>query len=259
MKKLRTLSGLLFGSVFFLMLLVGSAGEHSTAEAPVRVMPNFDFKPPQEGSSASNGISLVLLQPRYDSEYLRYYRHTEPHKSFIQNMATDFVELLAAKGFAYVGPIGSHDELVHSQKKNADLVLQVEMTWVETGMQSALRYKDTYNYLTKQTIRKYYYDGQGSFGGRLNMWLYEPFTVQKVWVKAINIEPASVIYKSQFSYDSEDIPDTDPSVWNAIVPEMEKIYNKILATAWNHLDVEELEQVKKEANEISENSGYRRN
>jgi hypothetical protein len=269
MNKVTTTSLLVFGISFFVALLIGSNSSKNATSLPIQVTPNFDFKPPVEGAGKPTGISLILLHPRYDKEYLKYYRGTEPDKTFIENMGSDFVEMLVARGFTYVGPIASYDDLVYSQKKNSDLVMEVEMSWEANGLQNALRVQNYTDYITKQVTRKYWYDGQGSLGGRLNMWLYEPFTQQKVWVKAINIPASPIYYKTYYRYEQDrvlvsgtnqiHIPETDPLLWNALVPEMEKIYKSMLNTAWNHLEPEELKQIKKEANEIGVKSGYNRN
>ena len=132
---------------------------------------------------------------------------------------------------------------------------------------NALKYTDSYNPLTKSTVRRYFYDGEGAVSGRLNMWLYEPFTAEKVWAKAINIPGATMTIRTERKYDRSNVsyrgdqivlPESDPLFWNTLVPHLEDIYTKILKTAWNHLDPVELTNKKADAKKIRDNSTFKR-
>jgi len=63
-------------------------------------------------------------------------------KTFIEHMGSDFAEMLTARGFTYEGPIPTYDELVYAQKKNDDMILEVEMNWtlMASGKLSSLRW-----------------------------------------------------------------------------------------------------------------------
>jgi hypothetical protein len=257
MSKSHRLKFIFAGASVFVLLLLGSIG--TKPPPPIQVSPRFDFIPPVSGDIASNGIDLILLQPVYDKQFVDAGLYVEPFRTFIEHMGTDIVEMLVARGFRYVGPIPDDDQVVFSQKKNADLTLKVEMSWEQSGLESALRRRSYTPYLSQVPIVEYYWDGLVNIGCRLNMWLYEPFTRQKVWVKAISIPPIPVMFKTYRRYQSDRVPYSDPALWNTIVPEMEKMYTQILNTMWTHLDPEELQQIKREALEIGKNSGYQRN
>lgn len=252
------------GFVGLLLLLIASSPKPSKV-VPL-VQPSFDFTPPAEDQDKQD-ISLIFMQPKFDKDFLRYYRGTQPYKSFIENMGTDFVEMLVARGYSYIGPILQYDELVFSQKENAHMVLEVEMGWEMSGLDNALRYTDSYNPLTKSTVRRYFYDGEGALSGRLNMWLSEPFTGEKVWVKAINIPGTTMSIRTERKYDRSNVsyrgdqvvlPESDPLFWNTLVPHLEDIYDKMLKTAWNHLDPVELTNKKADAKKIKDNSTFKR-
>lgn len=230
---------------------VATAPEKAVTKRPVK----FDYNAPTEGYVKSNEISFILLNPKFGGKYAKDYTgQEEPDRTFLESMASDFAEMLTARGYRYDGPIGTYDELVYSQKKNADLILEVEMDWSLQG--DYLKESSYYDATTKTSKPAYYYDGMMTLGGRLNMYFSEPFTKQRVWVKAINVTPETFAIKTKKKYTSPNFYREDGEAWNIITTYMEKIYTKTLTTAWNHLDPEELKQKKVEATEIKKNSGF---
>jgi hypothetical protein len=232
-----------------------------TTKRPVQTPPpmtamKFDYVPPTEGITKSNDIKFSLIKPRF-APSIKWIPE-DPFKTFIGNMSTDFVEMLSARGYPYIGPYESYDEMVYNDKKTTDLVLETEVDFQITGdylKQNSFQVYDVNHFITKT---EYYYDGQATITGNVNLIFSEPFTKTKVWVKSVPIEPTTYYLKSYYRYNASVIPNTDPQVWNTTVENLEAIYTKTLRTAWNHLEPDELKVKKKEAGEIKANSGFQK-
>jgi hypothetical protein len=117
-----------------------------------------------------------------------------------------------------------------------------------------LKYSTSMDYITKQIVYIYCYDGELTLSGKVNLQLSEPFTSIKVWVKSVPIEPTMFYVKSHYKYKDKNIPVTDFAIWNTVVENLKLIYGKSLKTPWDHLDPEELKVKKSEAAEIKKSS-----
>ena len=242
----------------FIAAVAGSCSLFSSAEKtppPATKPMSFDYSPPAEGITKSNKIKFALINPRYVATFKD--ANTDPYKTFVKNMGSDFVEMLTARGYPYMGPYTTTDEMVYSDKKGTDLLLETEVDIQFTG--TPLKYSTYKDYSTKQTVYQYFYDGDVNMSGKVNLIFSEPFTKTKVWVKSVPIDPVTFYIKSFYKYKDKNIPDTDPMVWNTLVDNLEASYQKVLQTSWNHLQPEELEVKKKEATEIKQNSGFIKN
>jgi hypothetical protein len=224
---------------------------------PAMIPMRFDYTPPTEGVTKSNEIKFALINPRFVPSFT--YPTLDPYRTFVKNMGADFVEMLSARGYPYAGPYQSIDEMVYSDKKSTDLILETEVDLQFSGDGLSPKYSENTDYVTHQTTYSYYLDGVVTLSGKLNLTCSEPFTHTKVWVKSIPIEPTTFAWKSYNKYTNKNIPVTDPTIWNALVENMESISQKSLKTAWNHLDPEELKVKKNEAAEIKKNSGFIKN
>lgn len=256
------------GSIFCISIILHacSAFKGSTATPPLeRVTMQFDYQPPVEGYAKSNSISFILMNPKYAQD--EDDTNQEPFVTFAKNMSKDFEEMLTQRGYTYKGPYDTYDELVYAEKKSTDFILEVEIDFSWQGAKDALysKNKSTYNYSTKQTTTTTYwgFDGNVSLGGKLNLTLTEPQTKTKLWVKSIPMPDQNFLLKSEKMYTAPNgklnIPYSDVGMFNSVVPPMEAIYDKALQLAWNHLDPEELKIKQKEAEEIRNDAGFKKN
>jgi len=255
MKKLFLLSMLLFALSSFEFL--GCSAGLKQDNPPPNLKPlNFGYLPPTEGITKSNEITFSLIDPKYVETFRE--SNTDPYKTFASNMSKDFVAMLSARGYPYKGPYSKIDQMVYGEKKSTDLVIIPEIELQFTG--NYVMTKKSINLLSSSPSGiEYYADGDVSLSGKLNLVFAEPFTLTKIWVKSIQIDPITYRLKSYYAYTTPDIPINDPLVWNTMVDNLNVIYQKILSTAWNHLEPEELKLKKEEANEIKRNSGFLKN
>lgn len=235
--------------IVFTLLFIASATEQ---KVPIqRKIAQFDYAPPSEGFEKSDKVSFILLAPRYAPGF--QYGFSEPYVSFTKSMASDFEEMLTARGYTYKGPYPTYDELVYNDKKTSDLILEVE---VDMKIMNAGLLKSFVNY-SKRTV--YYADGEFTIDGKLNLIAYEPFTREKVWTKSVPIAPARRRVTSENKYYDIGSVNGDAAVWNAVVDALQEPYAGTMRQAWNHLDPHEMEVLKKQAGEIKKNSGFIKN
>jgi len=220
-----------------------------------RVYANYDFEPPTENvEKAISKTSFILMRPQLAANVKK---GVSPGKSFLDNMESDFSEMLIARGFTYKGPLDNYDELVYSDKRDHDLVMEVELYWETKG--DYIKSSDVNDLFDEGTTVRYYEaKGECTYQGKLNIYLSEPFTHTKVFAKSVQIPSTSFQVKSQKRYKSIVELEKDVLYNNTFDRNYEKTYKDILNTAWKHLDPREIETKRKEANEIKKQSSFKR-
>jgi hypothetical protein len=241
-------------SILVLLFFIGCSSSSKKENTPKLMPLSFDFKPTVDAGNQSNEITFGLIAPSFVETFTE--KNKEPYKTYAKNMERDFIEMLTARGYRYKGPFNSLDELVYSDKKEIDLLINPTIDLQFTG--NPLKQGTYHDYSQGKDFAEYYYEGEVSMTGTMNLTFAEPFTNTKIWVKSVNTDPTSFMLKSG-SYTAPQIPDTDPLVWNSLVTNMEKTYQRTLQMAWNHLEPAELLQKKAESVEIKKNSGFIKN
>ena len=217
-----------------LLLLAGCSFFKVTPKEPPpsKKPPSFDYRPPTEGVTRSNEITFILLNPRYAEDFQS--KTLPPYSTLVESMKGDFEEMLVARGYPYKGPYREYDELVYSDKKNADLILEAEVSYEFTGAQSALKKEQKYDVVTKQYHYVYYYDGDVTLSGRIELSASEPFTKTVVWRKSVPLSSETFRLRSYHKYDGIP-PDDDPLIWNSIVSVLEEQYIKAMKLSLIHI------------------------
>ncbi len=241
----------LYSSLLVILIVTGSLLVGcKTTPPPVSQTMRFDFKPIEQ--SEPKQVNIALVRPRFVNSFKQ--ANEDPFKTFASNMETDFLEMITSRGYTYIGPFGTYDEMVYADKKGTDLILEVELDFQVAGQ--PLRSQEI-TWPTVYTI--YWYDGEVTLSGKLTYYLSEPFTKTKVMVKSIAMESKTFLLKSYEKYKGPNIPHTDPYVWNSLIEILEPAYNNMLQNSWRYLEPEELTVKKAEANEIKQNSGFIKN
>lgn len=246
--------------IAFGILYFGSAKQPAAIPPPPLVPIKFDFTPPA-ASGTPNDITFALVRPRFSQAFSRLSTR-QPFSAFAENMGPDFLEILHSRGFSYIDPIASTDEMVYADKKNTDLILEVEVDLnvrLSDAIQVSSRKLYYYDGRQPETVYDYYFDGPASVSGKINLVCLEPFTNTKIWVKSIAIPSTSFDLKSFKKYPDENVPFNDPLLWNTLVANLEVAYTGSLQAVWNQLDPQELLVKKGEADEIKKNSGFIKN
>lgn len=244
---MKNLSLLVIVSLAFFIGCSASKSKKSPQLKPL----TFHFAPPST-SEESNDITFGLISPMFIDSFEE--SQLDPFKTYAKNMENDFIAMLTARGYKIKGPFSNTEQLVYSDKKEIDLLIQPVIDLQFTG--NILKQGSTHDYSTGQDYPIFFYDGELTMTGIMNLSFNEPFTNTKIMVQSLKTDPVSFKMKSYNEYAAENIPLTDPLVWNSLSDNLTKLYGKTLQTVWNHLEPAELLQKKAESVEIKKNSGF---
>lgn len=217
----------------------------------------YDFSPP-DIETPKEKITFLLINPTITQSIDRLYLKRNPFSTFTKNMGIDFEELMVAKGMLVKGPYESYESVVFSDKNEADLCFEPEIDLQFTGNALKTKLGATNIYGQSITPASYYYDGNMNLIGKLNLFIYEPHTKVKLWIKSVPLKSEEFYLKSKYRYNGTNIPLTDPGIWTTINETLNAMYRTALLTSWRHLDMNELKLKVAEAKKIAEKAGYGR-
>ncbi|MFZ1321994.1 MAG: hypothetical protein WAT71_10605 [Ignavibacteria bacterium] len=240
-------------SIILMIVFFGCSASKNSSAPKLKPL-TFHFTPPST-TSESNDITFGLISPMYVESFKE--SNQEPFITYAKNMENDFIAMLTARGYKFKGPFSNTEQLVYSDKKDIDLLIQPVIDLQFTG--AALIQDTDLDWTTGKERPIFYYDGDLSVTSTMNLSFTEPFTNTKIWVKSLKTDPMTFKLKSSGKYYVQEIPNTDLLVWNTLSDKLNIVYDKTLQTVWNHLEPEELMQKKTESAEIKKNSGFIKN
>lgn len=247
MKKIFSISTLL------IILTACISPKQTTTATPLiqRIPARFDFSPPSRAQAGSTNIAIAMVKPSYVGKNPEYF--VNPFNEMAVNMASDFDELLTAKGFTIRGPFGSRDEMTYNDKLNSSFILEIG---IELNPQYNRRYIRTAhspsfaeimldkNAPTTYTNKMY---GQVTLGGNLVIKAKSAQYGELLWTKSIALESSSFACPGQITWTG--VPNVneelnkDDLVYNTLSRELEKLYSKALNLAWQQIDPAEMKTV----------------
>jgi hypothetical protein len=256
-KKLKNHVLSLLGLSFAAFLFIASASSKQstgTVQSLVeKVHAKFDFSPPSREKIGSAGITIAMVKPTYvhkNPEYL-----VPPFNDMASGMASDFDELLIAKGFTIKGPFGSRDEMTFNDKENSSFILEIDIELTFAGADSriytTIEHAPSFaeSVVNKYARSTYTYKvyGQIILGGKLVIKAKSARYGELLWTKSIDLEGSSFACPGQNEYPGKPEFHTelnqDALVYNTISRELEKLYSKALNLAWQQIDAAEMKTV----------------
>lgn len=230
--------------------MIGCAPRSTTKEEGA-APPTFSWTPPTTATAASAGVTFAIVGAAYSEN--QPWAGQWPFTDFSKNMALDFQQLVAARGFTVKGPFASYDEMAYPDKKGSDLVLQPTLD-VQIG---ATNVRSTTNIKILGT-NTYSLEGDATVSGRVTLFLKESLSKEQMWVKSIQLPPSTVHWEGSNEYQTP--PTTadlsDPAITKLLGKTMETYYHTVMEAAWKYLDPEEMRGVKKQADEIKAKKVY---
>lgn len=234
-----------------LVLIVLSSCVTTKTPIPPKHIPSFDFTPPIREQVNSKGITVALIKTHFNGKRLptadKIRLRKPPYTDFKDAVSNDLEEILTAKGVTILGPFSTHDEMVYSDKQNADMLIKVD---IELKERKNYRTKTFSTYSGNNYYRVY---GGVQISGKLNLTIMDPIDKEKFFKKSIELEPKDVQFGEPLSrwYSNPslaELMEADPNVYNPIVKALEDYYSGTLEKVWNHIDARELEDIKKQIN-----------
>jgi hypothetical protein len=243
------------------MLFWASAPQKITVNTPPSIKaPSYDYEPPSKVAAKSSQVVFLLVDPAYQEKFA--YSSFKVFSDFSKAMSADYNESLTAKGYSVRGPFEYYDQVVYNDKKESDLLLQVEIDFDINA--SNINWTYTPQYVSGKGNRAVYKDAYSYAGffilsGKVNLVASEPLTREKLWAKSIPLKQKEVrITPFYLSPDKRFNTgfSQDPGVINPMIEALQDYYKQVFNTSWNHLDPNELSPLKKEVLEIREKKKY---
>lgn len=236
--------------IFTVIALTFLAGCATTATQ--RYTPRFDYSPPKQAKPAAANITFAVVNASYPDRLPLF-------KEFSENMSKDFFEILTARGFTVRGPFHTYDDITFPDKKGSDLILipdlqinpdATNVKW-EQSLVSALL----------PGPPRFTGSGTVTITGRVNLVIAESLSREKMWTKSVDLPPVRVPIEETQSYsmpgaNMQLLIENESTIYNGVAKALEAQYKAILDRAYAYLDPDEIQLVKKQAQEIRAKKVY---
>lgn len=236
------------------ILLTGCFSTKNTTTIPQleqRIPAKFDFSPPSRVQAGATQLTIAMVKPNYVGKNAEYF--VPPFNEMAVRMASDFDELLNAKGFTIRGPFGSRDEMTYNDKVNSSFILEIG---IELNPQYKREFTTTTHspsfgelLLNKNAPTTYTNKMTGSvtLGGNLVVKARSAQYGELLWTKSIALDPSSFECPGQITWrgvpNMDEELNKDDLVYNTLSRELEKLYIKALDLAWQQIDPAEMKTV----------------
>lgn len=250
MKSVKN-AGIVAFCLLMMTILTGCEVLAKNTAEPVYV-PNFEWAPPEQSAVGSAGVTFIIVNPGYgevtnDStwQYSPLYQD-QLFVDFAKNLAGDFNELLAARGYTVRGPFAQFDEIPFPDKKGSDLTLYPVIT---------LNLRNTISKNDKNIIAGYDVAGTSNVSYTISFAVRESLSKELMWTKKLEYPAKNYSWDytqvsgSRYTtllteIQTNQIPRT---ALNDLARTLETTYREILTKAWAYLDPEEMRSLKKQA------------
>jgi hypothetical protein len=247
----KTYSVLISLIVYFLFIGC-DAPSHMGGDGSVKVA-NFSFVPEHTETPKSHNIAFVLINPSYAPSF--YYRSYSPFSDFAKAMGNDVQQLIIARGFSIFGPYTTPDELIYSDKKNSDIILEIDIE-PDINIQNVKATPHFKYGLYGTSTYVHTFDGTVIMQGKIDLTAKAVWNNEILWKKSIPLPTKSFEVNSYKKYVDNMFNRTfaanDAGVVNPFVDALEDYYKTVMQTVYAHLDPDEMKDVKKQADEIRE-------
>lgn len=235
--------------VFSLLFVIStsSAMAKSSQEEVNKYVANFNYTPASQAAPGSVGVTFAVGNVNYQSGSKTPWFSAPQFANLDKAIKEDLSKLLTAKGFTVRGPFDSYDLIPYSDKKAVDLYLTptVEMSIVHKDTKAA-----------PGGIASWTYTGNIEISGKINLALREIVTVELMWSKSIPFTKVEFPYSipNQRTFDYNAFPYN--LIMNDVAKGIEKQYPDLMAAFWKLIDPEEMQIIKKQAQELKSKKGY---
>jgi len=254
----------LLGLVAAVAWMLACAASHRSIEAPVPT-DNYTFTKyqiPETKPPASVPVTVAVVNTDVDEvERLGLRKFVE---SFSDFLGSSLDEIIVAKGMTAKGPYDSLDMITYPDKKGSDLTL-TEKLFISPGRSEQI-----------STERVSINSGSGrnvlcdmiTFEATFKVWITlemrEPLSGEKMWVKKIDLGTHTEEYQKAFAFTYRDggktmVRRSKPlfdTREDTIARLFDTLYPKIMETAWNYLNTDEMLMLKKTGKEIRKVKRY---
>ncbi len=233
-----------------LALLSGCVTAVSQKAAPPSYTPNFHFAPPASSTTDAQ-VTIALINPNFASQTVA----SEIFPEFSSNMASDFQQLISARGYKFKGPYRSYDMMVYGDKQVSDLLMTASIDMPATI--SDISVTTIVNILGGP--RQYQIKtAHVRLSGNVALAITEPLTQMKLWVKEVPVPTTEFEFQGQTKYSEPPGPvnAAEPDLRSKLGRALEQTYRNVMQASWDYLDPQEMRALKAQAQEIRKKAGF---
>ena len=241
--------------VVFALLFIASASQKKIVTT--RIVPDFAFVPPSTAEIGSTGIKIAMFDPAFTGNFS--YSNKSLFKTFRENMGKDLQSIITAKGNILKGTFEAYDFMTYSDKNDCELGLFVDIDMHLNETSGGWKQNAPYNTGFGMTEGNAVYAGTINISGKINMYIVETFSRQKLLIKSLPIPQTdlSVSTEEMYPYATVGyIPVEDVGVYNPLSKGLSSFYKDAMKRAWDMLDKEELLHIKAQCPQIRKDGGF---
>ena len=242
--------------IVFAVLFIASASQKKLVS--VKVVPDFAFTPPTTVPIGSTGIKIAMFDPAFSGSFS--YSNKSLFKTFRESLGKDIQSIISAKGNILKGPFEAYDFMTYSDKNECDLGLfvEIDMHLTETSGKWDQIAPVYYGYgVTTAGSAKY--TGTINISGKINLYIAETFTKQKLIIKSLPIPQSDMSVTTEEAYPFGTtglIPVDDVGLFNPLSKGLSDFYKDAMKRAWDMLDKEELAHAEAQCAQIRKDAGF---
>jgi hypothetical protein len=239
----------LLGMGVFCFLLIGSATQSKVPKTAF----SFSYTARQSAAPGSANTSIILIRPHYATNWA--YSKSELFQNYGKSFAADLEALLIARGFTLSKSYDSYDEIIFSDKKEADIMLKIEIKPDFTA--STGSWSNT-SFINSAPAWKY--KGVTNIIGKINLTGSEPLTGEKIWAYSLDIPEQDNIQLATLNSYNRQLTGIemmeDVGFYNPVGSALQASYQGIMTKIENKLDPEEFKALKPQIKELKAKRGY---
>jgi len=274
MKTLKVLV-VIFVSALASMTLSSCATSGATSEEEMQTyLPTFSWSPQNEAPPNSANMTIAIVAPVFGTGQV--WALQQAFEGFSKSLNVGFQNLLTSKGFAIKGPFDSYDAMTYEDKKVCELAIYPSLG-VTVKFSNVTWHQDLGVSLVRGILNganspnAYKLEGDIVVGGKVTLIALETMTNQKMWVKDLVLPDTTIHVNSQKEYLGYgqgqpnaqlvgiEVPKdflVDPGIEAPVAKTLEVYFEKILNTASQYVNLEEMHNLQKQVKEIREKAQY---
>lgn len=212
--------------------------------------PNFSYEPPSTATKALD-LTIGIVNPQYTTQFGG--DEVQSLKDlYSSSMGADFDKIIIAKGFKTTGPFPSQNEMTYPEKERASLILVPEIAIdIKTTVTRKIRPGGLF---LPGSIDGYY-----SCNGFVSLYLIEPLSGEKMWIKRIDIAPSQQAFHTTISQDINGGLHAKSNSSQIIQRLLEQSYQEVMTKAWDYLDPTEISNLMPQVDEVRKKATFHNN
>ena len=254
-----------FGVRVLTTLVLAGLTLHGCVTVPTttaqRVQPQFDYTPPETAPPGSADVTFAVVGARFENPATSFGVFGD----FAGSMASDFDEMVIARGYTVRGPFRSHDEMTYPEKSGSDLVLTATVDFTPDtsglvireagGLGTVLAVLGSSN--SSSSASTVSVGGQMVINTRVTLVVSESVTNERMWAKSVSLDPLRVDIVAERSYARDQITlarllANEAKFYTDLGRALEGQYADVMRSTWGYLDPAEMRIVKRQSLEVRE-------